>query len=41
MLTGDNYHQIINVAVIGLLLCIVVILLPARLLDQENLANLK
>lgn len=35
MLTGDNYEQVINIAVIGLVLSAIVVLKPALLLDKR------
>lgn len=34
MLTGDNYEQVINIAVIGLVISAIVVLKPALLLDK-------
>jgi MFS family permease len=33
MLNGENYHQVINFGVVGLVLCAIVVLKPARNLD--------
>jgi Na+/melibiose symporter-like transporter len=35
MLDGENYQQVINFAVVGLILCAMVILQPARSLDNR------
>ena len=35
MLTGDNYQQVINIAVVGLVLSAIVVLKPALLLDKS------
>lgn len=34
LMSGDQYTRVINVAVLGLVLSIVVLALPARLLDR-------
>ncbi len=36
LITGDNYGLIINVAVVGLVLSIVLMVIPARLLDRSG-----
>ena len=38
LMSGDNYGWIINVAVVGLVLSIVLMVKPARLLDQSAVA---
>ena len=35
IMNGDNYALIINVAVIGLIICLLVVTIPARLLDSR------
>ena len=37
LMTGDSYTLIINIAVAGLLLCLLVMAMPALLLDKSAL----
>jgi len=36
LLSGDNYALVINVAALALIVCTVVIFMPARLLDSKR-----
>jgi MFS family permease len=35
MLSGENYQQVINIAVVGLVLCTIIVFIPARVLDKN------